>query len=64
MPDKSVDFSEIQLPQDVVLNWDMNYEHNYNKGDRVKVGSHIYESLIENNTWSPIDFPGAWELIV
>lgn len=36
----------------------------YNKGDRVKfTDGHIYESLIDGNTWSPTDYPAGWKLI-
>jgi hypothetical protein len=38
--------------------------HNdYNIGDKVKFDSKIYESLINNNTWSPSVYPQGWKLI-
>lgn len=35
----------------------------YNTGDRVIYNNLIYESLIDNNTWSPADYPAGWQLI-
>lgn len=35
----------------------------YMKGDRVKFEGKIYESLIDNNTWSPIAYPAGWKEI-
>lgn len=62
-PDISSDFSEIQPPQDVIEYWDESYNKNYRKGDKVKIGTHIYESLIEDNCWSPLQFSAAWKII-
>lgn len=37
--------------------------HNaYNKGDRVVYKGSVYESLIDNNTWSPEELPTGWTL--
>lgn len=35
----------------------------YMKGDKVKYEFHIYESLIDNNVWSPAAYPAGWQLI-
>lgn len=35
----------------------------YSKEDRVRFNGHIYESLIDNNSWSPEEYPQGWELI-
>ena len=35
----------------------------YMKGDKVKYNGHIYESLIDNNVWSPDGYPAGWKLI-
>lgn len=61
-PDKDNAFEEVIPPQDIVEEWDNAYSKTYDIGDKVKIGSHIYVSLINNNTWSPIDFPAAWQL--
>jgi len=50
-------------PLDLIEEWDSVNRKAYNVGDKVKVGEHYYESLIEGNTWSPQDFPTAWKLI-
>lgn len=35
----------------------------YMKGDKVIFENKIYESLIDNNVWSPITYPAGWQLI-
>lgn len=35
----------------------------YMTGDRVTFEGHIYESLIDNNVWSPIAYPQGWKQI-
>ena len=35
----------------------------YNIGDKVHIGEHYYESVLDNNIWSPLDFPVAWKLL-
>ena len=35
----------------------------YNIGDQIKIGKHFYKSVIENNAWSPMEFPAGWLLI-
>lgn len=35
----------------------------YMMGDRVTFEGQHYESLIDNNTWSPLEYPAGWELI-
>lgn len=32
----------------------------YMKGDKVRFEGRIYESLIDNNVWSPADYPAGW----
>lgn len=32
----------------------------YMKGDRVRYKGKIYESTMDNNVWSPEDYPAAW----
>ena len=34
----------------------------YNRGDQVVYNGQHYISLIDNNTWSPLDYPSGWEL--
>ena len=61
-PDEDNAFLEVKAPQDVIEEWDNSYSKLYRRGDKVKIGTHIYVSLIDNNIWSPIDFPAAWQL--
>lgn len=35
----------------------------YMKGDKVSYNGEIYESLIDNNVWSPEAYPAGWQLI-
>ena len=35
----------------------------YNKGDKVIYEGDVYESIIDGNTWSPVDYPQGWELV-
>lgn len=35
----------------------------YMKGDRVIFNGKVYESLIDNNVWSPSDYPTGWKEI-
>jgi hypothetical protein len=32
-------------------------------GDKVMFEGHIYESVINNNIWSPAAYPAGWSLI-
>lgn len=50
--------------EDSVVEWVQPESTNpYMTGDRVKYNDNIYESLIDNNVWSPSDYPGGWQLI-
>jgi len=35
----------------------------YMIGDKVKYEGNIYESIIDNNIWSPTEYPAGWKLI-
>ncbi len=35
----------------------------YMTGDKVRFEGHIYESIIDNNIWSPTGYPAGWKLI-
>jgi len=61
-PDESIYYRKINRPLNFVLEWNPNKGF-YNKEDKVKVGSNLYKSLLDNNIWSPTIFPDAWELI-
>lgn len=36
----------------------------YKTGDRVTYNGKIYESTIDNNVWSPADYPAGWKEII
>lgn len=40
-----------------------NGNNGYSKGDIVKFNNNIYESMIDNNVWSPEAYPAGWKLI-
>ena len=51
------------MPDNVIPEWvQPTGSHDaYNVGDKVIYGGRVYESLIDGNTWSPIDYPQGWE---
>lgn len=36
----------------------------YSIGDKVIFNGEVYESVIDNNVWSPADYPAGWEKII
>ena len=47
-----------------ILDWKQPDSTNpYMKGDKVKYEGVIYESLIDNNVWSPVAYPAGWKQI-
>lgn len=56
-------FVKTNRPLDLVEEWDSNNRKTYNFGEQIKIGEHFYESLLDNNTWSPLEFPASWKLI-
>lgn len=54
-------YRKIERPNNLIETWDQE-KIPYKKGDRVKIGEYVYESLINDNIWSPISFPAGWEL--
>ena len=47
-----------------ILEWKQPDSTNpYMTGDKVKYEGVIYESLIDNNVWSPTQYPSGWKLI-
>lgn len=48
-----------------ILDWEQPSADNaYMKGDKVRYNGKIYESLIDNNVWSPDGYPAGWKEIV
>ena len=54
-------FAQVLTSEDgEILDWVQPDSTNpYMKGDKVKFNNKVYESLIDNNVWSPADYP-AW----
>lgn len=49
---------------ETILDWVQPDSTNaYMKGDKVKYEGVIYESLIDNNIWSPVDYPAGWTVV-
>ena len=51
-------------PNGAILPWVQPDSTNaYKKGDRVLFEGKIYESLIDNNVWSPSAYPQGWKVV-
>lgn len=64
MPTEAVSlFAKVLIPDpDVIPNWEQPDSTNaYMKGDKVLFNGKVYTSLIDNNVWSPTDYPAGWE---
>ena len=53
------------MPENVIPEWvQPSGGHDaYNVGDKVIYEGQVYECIIDNNTWSPTDYPQGWKLI-
>lgn len=58
-------FAKVLIPDtDVVPEWTQPDSTNpYMKGDRVLFEGTVYESLIDDNIWSPTAYPAGWKAI-
>lgn len=58
-------FARILIPDsNVIPEWEQPDSTNaYMTGDRVMFNGQIYESVIDNNVWSPEAYPAGWQLI-
>ena len=57
-------FAKVLTSEGVILEWEQPSSTNpYMKGDKVKFKGKIYESLIDNNVWSPEGYPAGWKEI-
>ena len=49
---------------DVIPDWEQPDSTNgYMTGNKVRYNGHVYESLIDNNIWSPDGYPQGWRLV-
>lgn len=55
-------FAKVLIPDpDVIPDWEQPDSTNpYMRGDKVCFNGTVYESLIDNNVWSPADYPAGW----
>ena len=58
-------FAKVLIPDpEIIPDWEQPDSTNpYMKGDKVRFEGQIYESLIDNNTWSPAAYPAGWQLV-
>lgn len=57
-------YTKVLIPdENIIPEWQQPDSTNgYMIGDKVTYNGQIYESLIDNNIWSPIDYPAGWQL--
>ena len=64
VPDAAVSlFARVLIPDpEVILEWEQPDSANpYMAGDKVMFEGKTYESLINNNVWSPAAYPSGWK---
>ena len=59
-------WAKLLIPDpDVIPDWEQPDSTNaYKMGDKVRFDGKIYESLIDNNVWSPAAYPAGWTEVV
>lgn len=55
-------WAKVLIPDpEVIPDWEQPESTNgYMKGDKVRYNGKVYESLIDNNIWSPEAYPAGW----
>ena len=58
-------WAKVLIPDaNIIPEWEQPDSTNpYMKGDKVIFQGQTYESLIDNNVWSPAVYPGGWKVI-
>lgn len=58
-------FAKVLIPdENVIPEWEQPDSTNaYMTGDKVSYNGSVYESLIDNNVWSPESYPAGWKLV-
>ena len=58
-------FAKVLIPdEDVIPEWEQPDSTNaYMKGDKVTYKGVVYESIIDNNVWSPEAYPAGWQVV-
>lgn len=56
-------FTKVLIPdENIIPEWEQPESTNpYMKGDKVTFDGKIYESVIDNNIWSPSAYPAGWK---
>lgn len=56
-------WAKVLIPdENVIPEWEQPGSTNpYMKGDKVMFEGQVYESLIDNNIWSPATYPAGWQ---
>ena len=56
-------WAKVLIPDpEVIPDWEQPESTNpYMKGDKVRYNGKAYESLIDNNVWSPETYPAGWK---
>lgn len=50
---------------ETILDWEQpNSTNPYMKGDKVRFEGKVYESVIDNNVWSPTAYPAGWKIVL
>lgn len=58
-------FVKVIVQEGEILEWEQpTAENAYKKGDKVRFKGKVYESLIDNNVWSPEGYPAGWREII
>lgn len=58
-------FAKVLTSEGEILDWEQPSSTNpYMKGDKVKFNGKIYESVIDNNVWSPEAYPQGWKEVI
>ena len=58
-------WTKVLIPDsDTIPEWEQPDSTNgYSKGDKVTYNGTVYESLIDNNVWSPDAYPAGWQIV-
>lgn len=58
-------FARVLIPdEDVIPEWEQPDSTNaYMTGDKVRYNGVVYESIIDNNIWSPEAYPAGWRVV-
>ena len=58
-------FAKVIASETEILEWEQPSADNaYKKGNKVKYNGKVYESLLDNNVWCPVDYPEGWREVI